>query len=126
MRQIDAGLASYSRWERGKNTPQGRNLQQLIEVLDLDPTEAIAAAGGVPAPGAEAKRALDTASDLAAEVERLAARVAELEAQDRASEDRIAAIVDAIVAARLAELAATEGTPEPRDARPQAHDATSA
>jgi transcriptional regulator with XRE-family HTH domain len=77
--RIDASLGSYSRWERDKNTPQGHNLQQLIAVLELDPAEAVAAAGGVVAPGVQAAKAAQTAEAAADEVSRLRVRVDQLE-----------------------------------------------
>ncbi len=135
-RRVGVSVRQFGNWERGKHTPGGQYLRSLAHALDLSPDDLAASASGHEPPiDVQATLAREEAAAAAADVATLTAQVAELTAEverlqrlvrayEPPSEDQLAAVVDAIVAARLAELAATEGAPEQPGERRRVHRAS--
>jgi transcriptional regulator with XRE-family HTH domain len=129
--RAQVGLRTYVRWEHGENRPQAGNLASLAHALGIDHGELARAAGSYDVPidvqAAEARRSAEVATDevadlreqvadLSAEVDRLQRLVRTYEGP---TEEQLRAVVDLVVAARLAELDATPGAPAQPDAAPR-------
>lgn len=137
-KRIHVSLRHYGNWERGKNTPGGGYLRSISMTLDIDPDELARAAGRHDLPvdvqAQEARHQAETAqadvATLTEQVTDLRAEVARLQGLVRAyeppSEDELASIIDVIVAARLAEAAATTDASPPHAASPAERSAKSA
>jgi hypothetical protein len=94
------------------------SIRKLAETLGLDYQVLAEVAGGNEPPvDVQARDASAAAAAAATEIAELRARGSELEADRALDEERLRTMVDAMVAARLAEAAATGGAPSQPDER---------
>lgn len=117
---------TYQRWEAGENAPRGAGTANVERVLGLEPGTITTTLGANTEPvNVQAELARSEARAASQDVAELAVRVASLmEEVDRLqgliqayappTPEQLAATVDAIVAARLAEAAVTSSAPGPR------------